>query len=311
MPHRGWLCALVLAHASGAHAVSKDLPYPREEPGADEIAAQVYFVNHFYALKNVSYGRNGNKVQVIVNKAPDGHVTSTTVERHLNNDYDDGVVKARDLAIFRSGKLKGTGILTTVFEEDSKSQSFSVWLPALRKIRRVAEPPHDDPWGSSNFTFGDIYLRKPGNETHILLDAGLFDDCLGAVVLPPDSQGRYTRNLSEPQCGHKGKPVYRLKSRTKFANWWYDYRIRYIDKTTFADYRALYYKHDQMVKVLDKDWVSTDVDDPRALYWRYWYVRTTRTGQEGMTAVPDAVVKWNTRQKSSLWSEKSLRRIKR
>lgn len=305
------LAALVLVYASGAQAVSKDLPYPQEAPGADEIASQVYFVNHFYALKNVSYGRQGKKIQTVVSKAPGGHVTSTTVERHLNNDYGDGVVKARDLAIFRSGKLKGTGILTSVFEDDGKSQSFSVWLPALRKIRRIAEPPHDDSWGGSGFTYGDIYLRKPGNETHTLLGAEAFDDCLGAIVLPLDSQGRYTRNLPEPQCGHKGRPVHKLKSTTKFDNWWYDYRIRFIDRATFADYRALYYKGEHVVKVLDKDWVGTDVDDPRALYWRYWYVRIPRTGQEAMAAVPDAVVRWNTRQKSSLWSEKSLRRIKR
>ena len=36
--------------------------------------------------------------------------TTNTLERYLNNDYPaDDAIKAQDLAIFRSGKLKGTG----------------------------------------------------------------------------------------------------------------------------------------------------------------------------------------------------------
>ena len=296
---------------SASSGVTKILAYPSGTPSAEEIAKQVFFVNHFYALENVSYAKKGKKATVIVNKAPDGHVTSTTFERHLNNVYDDGIVKARDLAIFRSGKLKGTGILTTVFEDDSKSQAFSVWFPALRKIRRHAEPPHDDSWGGSNFTYGDVYLRKPGNESHALLGVEQFDECLGTMALAADEQTRHTRHLPQQQCSHRGKRVYKLKSTTKFENWWYDFRVRYIDVETFADYRAVYYKDDQQVKVLDKDWVSTQGADPRALYWRYWYVRTFRTGQEGMSAAPDGLVKWNRKLKPSLWTEKTLRKIKR
>ena len=307
----GWFVATLMLFTPGAGAVSKDLPYPHIRPTAHVIAEQVYFVNHFYALRNVSYMRKRKKATVIVNKSPDGHVTSTTFERHLNNDYHDSVVKARDLAIFRSGKLKGTGILTTIFEDDSKSQSFSVWLPALRKIRRHAEPPHDDAWGGSNFTYGDLYLRKPANETHELVGVETFDDCLGAILVPPDKHTRHTRLLPEAQCAHRGRQVYKLKSNTKFENWWYDYRLRYVDSRTFADYRAMYFKGDQRVKVLDKDWVSTQGTDPRALYWRYWYVRTFSTGQEGMSAAPEGLVQWNRQLSPSLWTEKTLRKIKR
>ncbi len=306
-----WFVTALILCIPNAGAVSKNLPYPQTEPAGNEIADQVYFVNHFYALKNISYTRKRKKATVIVNKSPDGHVTSTTFERHLNNDYHDGVVKARDLAIFRSGRLKGTGILTTVFEDDSKSQSFSVWLPALRKIRRHAEPPHNDAWGGSNFTYGDVYLRKPRNETHELLAVERFADCLGAMILPAEKHTRHTRHLPEAQCSHRGKQVYKLKSMTKFENWWYDYRIRYIDAETFADYRAVYFKGDRRVKVLDKDWIGTQSPDPRALYWRYWYVRTFSTGQEGVSAAPDGVVQWNRELKPSLWTERTLRKIKR
>ena len=105
----------------------------------------------------------------------------------VENEYTrvvsrDGNTKAQDLAIFRSGKLKGTGMLITDYVDDAKSQSYMIWLPALRKIRRFAQPAHDDAWGGSDFTFGDVALRKPFHETHELLGKETFNDCLGFIA---------------------------------------------------------------------------------------------------------------------------------
>jgi len=77
-------------------------------------------------------------------------------------------VNAQDLAIFRSGKLKGTGMLITDFEEAGKSQTYEIYIPSIRKVRRFAEPARDDAWGGSDFTFGDVTLRKLDHETHSL-----------------------------------------------------------------------------------------------------------------------------------------------
>ena len=164
--------------------VPKDLPYPTGDVSADDIIKQVYFVNHFYAMDNYAIVKEGKEITVLVNKVKDKKPTTITLERFLNNSYSDGVVKARDLAIFRSGKLKGTGMLITDYEDDAKSQSYMIWLPALRKIRRFAQPAHDDAWGGTDFTFGDVALRKPEHETHELMGKETFNDCLGAIVLP-------------------------------------------------------------------------------------------------------------------------------
>ena len=151
--------------------VDKTLPFPDENPTATEIAEQVYFANHFFAYDNFSIGskRSRNHKAVLITRDKNGKDSTIALERHLNNKYDDGVIKSRDLAIFRSGKLKGTGLLVTDYVDDNKSSSYAIWLPALRKIRRFAEPAHEDAWGGSVFTFGDVTLRKPQHETHELL----------------------------------------------------------------------------------------------------------------------------------------------
>lgn len=306
------LVSLSLVPTLALAGVPKDLPYPTGTPTADQIADQIYFVNHFYALDQFAIEKKKRDITVLVNKSKDKKPTTNTLERYLNNAYSDGEIKAKDLAIFRSGKLKGTGMLITDYVDDAKSQSYAIWLPALRKIRRFAQPAHDDAWGGTDFTFGDVYLRKPHHENHELLGTEKFAGCLGFVALTEDDQSRYTKNLpKEGACDHDGKEVYKLKSTTKFENWWYDHRISYVDVKNFADYRTEYFKNGQMIKVIDRDWKNLGLDDPRASTWGYWYGKTLDTEHETWAFIPQTVVVANGSEDEDLWTESTLRKIKR
>lgn len=300
--------ALLFVSLGSSAGVPKDLPYPTGTPSADEIAQQVYFVNHFYPLKNYGITQKDRVITVLINKAAGETPTTITLERYLNNDYSDGAINAMDLAIFRSGKLRGTGMLITDYTDDNKSQSYTIWLPALQKTRRFAEPAHDDAWGGTDFTFGDVTLRKPTDETHELLGSETFNDCLGAI---DNVEVKYLPKPPAPSCDHKGKTVYKLKSTTKRKNWWYDDRISYIDTKTFADYRSEYFKNGEKVKVIDRDWGSLNQEDPRAQSWKYWYGKTFATGHETWAVIPEEVVEFNQDWESSMWSEQTLRKIKR
>ena len=316
-PVRAGVAAVALAltaSLSAAAGVSKDLAYPTDgNLTAEQIIEQTYFVNHFYAFDNYAITKQGRDITVLVIKSEGRKPTTNTLERYLNNIYDDDVIKAQDLAIFRSGKLKGTGMLITDYEDDAKSQSYMIWLPALRKIRRFAEPAHDDAWGGSDFTFGDVTLRKPFHENHELLGKESFNDCLGFIAFGEGEHTRFTKNLpTSGSCDHKGKEVYKIKSATKFENWWYDERVSYIDTKTFADYRTEYFKNGEPIKVIDRDWVSLGAsDDPRAVGWGYWYGKTLATGNQTWAYIPAKVNAVNATYKKDWWSEKTLRKIKR
>lgn len=141
-------CASIFSLGASA-GVDRSLAYPSGTPSADEIADQVYFVNHFFALDNYGIVKDGRAITVLVNKSKGKKPTTLTLERFVNNAYnDDPNVRTKDLAIFRSGKLRGTGMLITDFKKEGKSQSYAVWLPSL---------PHDTQRiccfiGSSGFT---------------------------------------------------------------------------------------------------------------------------------------------------------------
>ncbi len=311
------LAAVLCAAVSGAAnaTVSRDLAYPAGTPTAEEVAKQIYFVNHFYAVDDFSIGRKGKKkITVIINKSKGERPTTNTVERHLNNNYSGGAVKSKDLAIFRSGKLKGTGMLIVDYSDEAKSQSYSIWLPALRKVRRFAQPAHDDAWGGTDFTFGDVTLRKPNDENHELLGETTMQGCLGTI----DMGGQHTRwtgrvkDYMAADCSVQDKQVYRLKSTHKKGNWWYDHRISYVDTKTFADYRTEYFKDGEKIKVIDRAWRPMEGEsDPRAMRWGYWYGTTLTTGHETMAVIPEGVASWNTGKKEKFWSERTLRKIKR
>ena len=301
--------AAALAPLVALGGVPKDLPMASGTLTADQIADQVYYVNHFYAVKNYGIEKKGKTVTVLISKDAGGSVTTNTLTRFLNNDYPaDGEINAKDLAIFHSGKLRGTGMLIVDYTDDNKSQSYSIWLPALRKIRRFAQPSHDDAWGGSDFTFGDVTLRKPFHESHELLGTETFNDCLGAI---PEIKVKYLPSPPAASCDHKGKEVYKIKSTTKFPNWWYDHRITYVDTKTFADFRSEYFKGGEMIKVIDRDWKSLNLSDPRAQSWGYWYGKDLKTDHETWAVIPQEVVQVDADLDEGLWSESTLRKIKR
>jgi hypothetical protein len=311
------LLALGALSGNSQAGVDRSLAYPQAgvELDADEVAKQVYFANHFYAFSNFSIKRRGRTLSALVNKPEGGSPLTTAVERHLNNNYSaNDAIRSRDLAIFHSGNMRGTGMLVTEYADDDRNKDYMVWLPRLRKIRRFAQPRQDDAWGGSVFTFGDVTLRKTDDETHELLGKKKLRTCLGMMDTLEGKLFRYTGRVPDRSCRHVNKEVYGLKSTTKFKNWWYDYRISYVDTRSFADYRTLYYKDGKLIKVIDRDWGLVNAQgegDPRALFWKYWYGVDLQTGQESLAVIPRKVVNFNSDLNNNFWTERTLRKIKR
>ena len=164
--------------------------------------------------------------------------------------------------------------------------------------------------GGSDFTFGDVVLRKPNDETHQILAKTIFPSCLSIMDLPLSQRNKYTKEIDvRPDCSPKGKEVYQLKSTTKEQNWWYDYRISYIDSTSFVDYRTEYFKKSKKIKVIDRSWYNVNLNDKRANYWGYWYGKDLKTGHETLAFVPRSISKVNHQYKINLWSPRILNKV--
>jgi hypothetical protein len=175
----------------------------------------------------------------------------------------------------------------------------------------VSAPDPQESWSGSNFTFGDIYTRRAEDESFEVLGRDVFGDCLNVIDADSLPAHRHIKSPPSADCRVKGRPVYRVAATPRNTALEYDHRIIWVDTDTFADYRSEYYRDDALIKTIDKSWRSMGLEDPRAQYWRYWYARTHASGQEGMAYAPDDVIRWNAELDPDLWSERTLRRIKR
>ncbi len=295
------------------HAVNV-LAYPTGEINGQQIAEQVYAVAHGNLVKNASSKKNKNDIAMVVNRPPTEkrkpgrRPIVNTFETYGNSNPLNSDIDSMQMAIIKSGKAKGTGILYTSYTDKSRSGQLIIWLPSLRKSRRMNEPAHEDTWVGTNLTYGELVLRRPEHEVHERMPDAIFADCLITMQLNPWEVNRYTEKLPEPQCGHKGKPVYVVKSSTKFKDWWYDYHISEVDKKTFAVYRTVYYKNDEKIKTVVIDWQSLEQPDPRIVYPRYIYALTHTTGIDSMIFVPRSTVYLNESLPDSFWSEQTLKK---
>jgi hypothetical protein len=297
--------------------------YPAGVPSAEDIIAQVWYVNHFRAVRNYAVRKQGDAITYLVYRSADGKYRLRTLERYLNNDFPpDSDILAKDLAVFHyPPAVSGTGLLIVDYRDPDRSQSLTVWLPALRKPRRFNQPNHEDAYAGTDWTFGDVSLRKPQHETHELLRTEPFAQAAGGggrlhvIEVPPTERKSFMRALPTGSDEFRDRRCYVVKSTTKFKDYWYDYRISWIDAETFADYRTLYYRGDTLVKLVDRDWQpmrghgpSPDMTDPRAQFWVMWYGKTYATGHETMAVIPPDVSQWNVDIPDETWSLKFLER---
>lgn len=288
------------------------LSYPSSQQlSAIEIAEQAFFVLRAQLPINAISEKKNGEISRLINRRKGRKASVNTFESFINNNYHDGIIKQKQLAVFRSGKLKGTGILITHYVDIKRSPLMQIWLPKLRKVRRFAAPQADELWNGSNLTYGEVFLRQLNDEEHSLLSASTFNHCLETLTLPLNEQSKHTKNLPPAQCQHQGKSIYQLKSITRFKHWWYDYRISFIDTSSFAVYRTDYFKNDQLIKTVDIDWQSLQQKDPRLVYPAYLYSKSHLKQSESLFIVPRNTVFWDAKIKSSFWSESSLRKIKR
>lgn len=305
----------IIVSLSAVNAASAEkLPNPTGKLTGQQIAEHVHEIAHGGLIDIAVSKRSGKDIGLVINRVPlekrgpGRKPYINTFETYINNKPENPELDALQMAIITSGKIKGTGILYTGYADKSRSGTLTVWLPALRKIRHMNEPAHEDTWAGTNLTYGELVLRRPEHEVHELLGEEVFDDCLTAMKLEKWEMNRYTRLLPQSQCGHKGKTVFKLKSTTKFDDWWYDYHVSYIDKETYSVYRTVYFKGDEKIKTVEIDWQSLDQPDPRIKYPRYIYALTHRTGIDSMVYVPKNTISLNDDIPDSFWSEATLRK---
>jgi hypothetical protein len=107
------------------------------------------------------------------------------------------------------------GVLTWTYLDVKRDQDTWLWLPSLKRIRKVSASEADDSFLGADFTVEDITTRRFEDETYKLLRE---DDFPG-----------YTSEFMK-KAYYKDTPCFVIEATPKRANWYYAKRIVWVDK---------------------------------------------------------------------------------
>jgi len=118
--------------------------------------------------------------------------------------------------------VKNTSFMNWSYDSD-KSDDQWIYLPALKKVKRISSDSKSDYFMGSDFTYDDLGDRKPSEDTHTILREETID----------------------------GENCYVVESVPKDEDYMYSKTITWVNKTTFIGVKKEFYDEDEeLLKVL-------------------------------------------------------------
>ena len=205
-----------------------------------------------------------------------GMQRASTLYGGIKNYHRDGI-DFKDIRRFMSPEdTRGLSVMTWDYLDKSKDQDTFLYLPSMRKIRRVAQANKEDSFGGMDVTYFDLSLRVPGDEEHRLLRVEkVTDELINQLKkeiepkipgLPEDYTEQrvvnYFTTLKE-----KDKKCYVIESTQKLDFLSFDKRVWWIDSENFRDFRRMFYdKAGRLVKLYNISFRRTPILPDRKVY---------------------------------------------
>ena len=190
--------------------------------------------------------------------------------------------------------VKGLGILSWTYMEYGRDPDQWLWLPSLKKVRKISASQGDDSFLGSDFTTEEITTRKFEDETYKLLREESFNG--------------YTSNFNGNDY-YDGADCYVVEARPKRDPWYYSKRIVWIDKATGGDiYQEIFDSTGRMHKTILKSYEIMKVDGKDYATQTLLEVKDLRTGHSTVIEMKD--IKFDQGLQEADFSERILRRSK-
>lgn len=165
-------------------------------------------------IGNVVWAGNltGRDIMVKVDNRDDGDTRKAKMVMTLINNVGDKRIRevvsyqkdygkdTKAIMIFQSpGDVKGTGYLSWEYDDEDKEDNRWLYMPALRKIRRISGSSNDDYFMGTDFTYDDMGDRNVDEDEHSLLREEELNgyQCWVVQSIPKDiDEGDYSKKIS-------------------------------------------------------------------------------------------------------------------
>ncbi len=94
--------------------------------------------------------------------------------------------------------VRGTSFMSFSYEDEEKQDDQWIYLPALKKVKRISSSSSNNSFMGSDFTYDDIGDRHPSEDTHRIISEEKFNGqkCIVVESIPKDPDSAYSRTLS-------------------------------------------------------------------------------------------------------------------
>ena len=111
-------------------------------------------------------------------------------------DFGD---KEKKIMFFQSpADVRNTSFMNWSYDEEGKDDDQWIYLPALKKVKRISSDSKSDYFMGSDFTYDDLGDRHPSSDTHKLLREETVDgeDCYVVESIPEEEDYMYSKTIS-------------------------------------------------------------------------------------------------------------------
>jgi len=258
---------------------------PKDGMTADEIMQIEYFVKYTKFARDAYFEGKA----YFVDKSGDVREKETLRERiTLGRKSDD--IAYKDIVMFTSPQVKGLANLTWTYMDPKRQPDSWLWVPSLKKIRKISTANADDSFLGSDFTIEDISLRRFEDETYTLVGSENF-------------QG-YTCKYDK-KTYFKDAPCFVIECKPKRSPWYYSKRILWVDKNTGGGiYEEMYDPLGRKFKYLFKDFEIVNVNGKEYPAQALLEGEDLRTGHR--TTIINSIIKFEMGLSEDLFSQRAL-----
>jgi len=208
---------------------------------------KVLMMISIFLLGGIVYGKDLTGFEIIKNvyERPQGEKQTADMTMILENSRGDqrirkikqfskdyGNVEKKVMFFVSPADVKNTSFMNWTYSDEKKTDEQWIYLPALKRVKRISSDSRDDYFMGSDFTYDDLGDRKPEEDTHRLLK---------------------TENLD-------GKDCYVIESISKDEDYIYSKTITWIIKDNYIGLKKEFYDEDEdLLKVLNiKEIITVD-----------------------------------------------------
>ncbi len=111
---------------------------------------------------------------------------------------DFGDVEKKIMFFISPADVKNTSFMNWSYNEEGKEDDQWIYLPALKKIKRISSDSKGDYFMGSDFTYDDLGDRKPTADNHKILRTEKIDglDCYVVESVPKDEDYMYSKTVT-------------------------------------------------------------------------------------------------------------------